>query len=659
MAPRTKITEEYLINFLNDKRCTFKKIDLNDKNKSKSKITFECGSGHVSTRRYDTVKKNKNICAICLKQENELNRDNGVEDLVKKCGYNLIEIFYDTDNDRKYKMIKVECKGKHEKTLHCKTDLTIGECKKCLLELAKLSDKLYCPGCLDDLPFDNFNNCESNVYRLGKDHYCRKCRFFQHSKIDFMYEHLTFENIEYKKCSKCVCWKILDCFSTDNNLQDKLKTFCKTCKQVMDIKDNNNNLETFKEATKYEKKGIKVDDIKRQKEIEENNTNEKIKIINKQKELNKQSLWLDNVVRQIEEKEKYHRCEQCDYKTENSSLFTRHLANIHDINVKWKNCEYCEDKFKEKSTLKNHLANIHNINVTWTNCTQENCNFRCKQKGTLSSHLANIHNINVTYHECEFCEFKTKEKSHVKRHLANIHNIGVKWSKCDQDMCDFKCKNNTDLNKHKSNIHDIGEHKCDFCARNRNSSIKHKDSQGNHKICKKCFRKVSGKNSRIEESWSDYLDEKFGTEYLLVSDRMIYGESCQKYRPDKLYASPNLIIHKECDENQHLYNNGSYTCDEKRISDIYDEFVNKTSYIVTRWNPHTYKVPEGKEKLNREERLKLDLYVTEKIREISKKLPKIFIIYMCYNKDNPRLSKNIPHVLIYDINDFNNFVESL
>jgi len=120
--------------------------------------------------------------------------------------------------------------------------------------------------------------------------------------------------------------------------------------------------------------------------------------------------------------------------------------------------------------------------------------------------------------------------------------------------------------------HDIGKYQCTFCLKNRNSSISYKDNQGIHKICKTFYKKVTGRSSRIEHIWSDYIDENLGTEYLAGSDTSLKQlGGCQRYRPDKLYIGIDLVELDECDEHQHLRSGRDYSCDEKRISDIYEE----------------------------------------------------------------------------------------
>ena len=104
-------------------------------------------------------------------------------------------------------------------------------------------------------------------------------------------------------------------------------------------------------------------------------------------------------------------------------------------------------------------------------------------------------------------------------------------------------------------------------------------------------------------------------------------------------------------ERKHKRKNGGYDCEEKRISDIYNEFIGK-DYIVVRWNPHTYKTSNNTPKMKQKERLELFVKVWKKMRTI-KTTQKIVIIYMFYDKDNPKLSQRIPHYFIDNENDLN------
>jgi hypothetical protein len=69
------------------------------------------------------------------------------------------------------------------------------------------------------------------------------------------------------------------------------------------------------------------------------------------------------------------------------------------------------------------------------------------------------------------------------------------------------------------------------------------------------------------------------------------------------------VLHVEIDEHQHDRDNGSYSCEERRISELYDEFPAKR-YTVVRINPHAYS--HAGIKPNKEERMQLLLRVMNK-----------------------------------------------
>jgi hypothetical protein len=343
--------------------------------------------------------------------------------------------------------------------------------------------------------------------------------------------------------------------------------------------------------------------------------------------------------------------DNCNFKCKTNGVLKRHKANIHNIDVIWYKCDKddCDFKCKNNNILKKHKANIHDINIKWFKCDQNNCAFKSKNKGDLKRHKVNIHDINIIWFECDQdnCDYRCKSNIGLKSHKIYIHDIDVIWYKCDQDNCNFECKSKTELNRHLSYFHDIGKHKCEICLNNRNSSIQFIDNFKNKlKICRECYNKSTGKDSKKETQMSDYLDKLNEiTPFLVGSDKSFKSiGGCSLKRPDKLYISPEVALWIECDESQHLNKNSSYLCDEKRISDCYDEF-NSKKLIVIRWNPDSYIVTKGK-KLTMKERL---IKLKELILEVLKTPPDelIYIYYMFYNKDNELISKNIPNKLVY------------
>jgi len=344
----------------------------------------------------------------------------------------------------------------------------------------------------------------------------------------------------------------------------------------------------------------------------------------------------------------YHKCDLCDdYETKYAGNLKRHKADKHNIGVTLYKCDLCDYEAKQPSHLKTHKAYKHNIGVTLYKC--DLCDYDAKRPSNLKRHKADKHNIGVTWYKCDLCDHKTKNASDLKKHKASKHNIGVTLYKCD--LCDYEAKRPGHLKSHKERIHDIGPHRCDYCFGNRHSRITYKDKNlgKNVHICRKCFNKATGKTSRVEVTWSNHLDKNLGTDFLLSSDRSMRSlGGCSRKRPDKLYASADRVIIGECDEKQHRNSNGSYSCEEERLSELYDEpSICGKPMAVIRWNPDTYKPPDGQSKAKRKERLSLYVYLHRKLSQSRSTWPRIAVYYMFYDLDNPHITKNLPYRLIY------------
>jgi hypothetical protein len=141
---------------------------------------------------------------------------------------------------------------------------------------------------------------------------------------------------------------------------------------------------------------------------------------------------------------------------------------------------------------------------------------------------------------------------------------------------------------------------------------------------------------------SAYLDEHIGVDFLVGSDKsMVSMGGCTKYRPDKLYVS-DMVIMVECDEHQHAKTGGDYSCDERRISELFDEFGGSTIAVI-RWNPDGYE--SDAPTVPRKERLARLVALFNEIRENKTTTP-IHIWYMWYDDDNPNIAENIPYTMI-------------
>ena len=326
-------------------------------------------------------------------------------------------------------------------------------------------------------------------------------------------------------------------------------------------------------------------------------------------------------------------CEICNKSYSTNGSLKMHIKMVHD-KIKDFECELCEFKCSTNGSLKTHIKRVHD-KIKDFEC--ELCEFKCSTNGDLKAHIKQVHD-KIKDFECELCDYKCSTNSHLKMHIKRVHNK-IKDFECE--LCDYKCSTNGSLQRHKEHVHDQGKHKCDFCLNHRNSAIVHNDNQGKHSICKECYRKVTGFSNRIEKDWSEYLDSNFGTEYLIGSDKSLQSlGGCQKYRPDKLYASPDLVLMLECDEHQHKYH--EYSCDEKRISDIYEEFSGK-KLIVIRWNPDKCK----NLKISRHDRM---VQCVRTMKNLLKNPPSdiIHVYYMYFDEDeeNSSIVKNLPKTFL-------------
>ena len=294
----------------------------------------------------------------------------------------------------------------------------------------------------------------------------------------------------------------------------------------------------------------------------------------------------------------------------------QHIREVHK-KLKSYRCDVCDKLFARNTDLKKHVNTIHKKLKPYR-C--DVCDKSFSQKGNLTAHIDTVHK-NLRPFKCQYCSMTFGMRSTLKKHMENIH--------------------------------DIGAFQCQLCLCNRNSQNTFHDDNGNElSICNKCFKKHTGKHTRIEQVWSNYLDEHIGTEFVIGRDQSLRGlGGCSRKRPDRLEASPSLVIISECDENQHRDSNGDYTCDEQRITELYDDpSIMGKPMVVIRFNPDNYKVPTDKKKLTFEDRLDVMVKLTQYVRS-NPPGDMITTYYICYDKDSPRLVQNMNYKLIYDEHD--------
>jgi len=333
----------------------------------------------------------------------------------------------------------------------------------------------------------------------------------------------------------------------------------------------------------------------------------------------------------------------CNDKFKEAGNLKKHMAAKHNVDVIWYPCTHpgCNDKFKRASHLNTHMSNKHDVDVIWHPCTHPGCNDKFKQPGTLKVHMSAKHDVDVIWYPCIHpgCNDKFKRAGHLKQHMSDKHDVGVIWHPCTDPECDDKFKQAVNFRAHMASVHDVGEFVCECCVGACGVVIEVVTEHGSMEVCRKCFKKITGCKTRKELRMRQFLlkDPALADvlPWLQRLDRRIGGEACTSYRPDALYAGTDVWIQVECQENQH--SGKAYSCEEKRISDIFDETGGK-SLVVIMWNPDRSRT----HKSSLDERLPP---LRDAILRASSSTPQypIQVWYMYYDRDNnPNICKNLP-----------------
>jgi hypothetical protein len=244
--------------------------------------------------------------------------------------------------------------------------------------------------------------------------------------------------------------------------------------------------------------------------------------------------------------------------------------------------------------------------------------------------------------KCTECDYSSSTSGSLVKHMRT--HSGERPFKCTE--CDYSSSTSGNLVKHMECIHDVGAHRCDYCLGNRNSLNQHYDEAGETdvSICRDCYRKATGFTSRVEKRWCEYTDEHLGTAGLMGSDKSLHSlGGCSMNRPDRLYGDQHTVELDECDEHQH--SGSSYSCEQRRISDFYnDPSICGKAMVIVRWNPDGYKPLPGRDKVGLEERLQLFVMLKRALRRLGAgALPKIVIFYMFYSRSNSSITTDLPH----------------
>ena len=209
------------------------------------------------------------------------------------------------------------------------------------------------------------------------------------------------------------------------------------------------------------------------------------------------------------------------------------------------------------------------------------CTYVAGRKDHLVRHARTQHTCDRPY-ACPQCPQAYARSDHLRRHVLAVHENARKHAcpHCDRTFC-----RSDKLREHLEHVHDLGNSQCDTCMGMRHTSIPY---DGIH-LCRQCFRKATGANSRVELHWSRFLDEHFGKHYLMGSDVSLQAMGgCSRVRPDKLWgsvvigATGSFAICGELDESWHR--DKARSCEEARMSEIAEAVGGKVVFV--RLNPH-------------------------------------------------------------------------
>ena len=80
-------------------------------------------------------------------------------------------------------------------------------------------------------------------------------------------------------------------------------------------------------------------------------------------------------------------------------------------------CIVCSAKFNNKTIFTNHVASVHDGEKPFK-C--EICNTRFATKAMMTDHVSSVHEVEKPF-KCEVCKAKFTEKSKITDHVCTVH----------------------------------------------------------------------------------------------------------------------------------------------------------------------------------------------------------------------------------------------
>lgn len=316
------------------------------------------------------------------------------------------------------------------------------------------------------------------------------------------------------------------------------------------------------------------------------------------------------------------------------------------IRTKRYKCADCNCIYKHERDRTVHVNESH-LELRKFECPEPHCASKpFSRERERDKHVREVH-LNLRPWPCSVCDLRFKRKYDRKKH-EQTHDRKHDHL-CPQ--CNMPFTRPHDLKRHL-----VTEHQPNYCSGCKSfiagKKMTHTEKDGTMVLlCSACYHDKTGKEVRVELQWREYLNEYLGTEHLLLCDQPMKrfgGDS--NFKPDRLSRYGDRALLEECDEHQHE-DTHRYKDEEGRMLAIMnDPMLAGTTLIVIRWNPHAYTPPEGQQRKGRATRLETHVALVRHLL-VHPPTARITVYYLFYSADNPQICRNLPHHLLYSVDD--------
>ena len=224
-----------------------------------------------------------------------------------------------------------------------------------------------------------------------------------------------------------------------------------------------------------------------------------------------------------QEKEKKHKCGQCDKAFARSEHLKRHVASVHEGKKNF-NCEFCEKAFTRSDRLKRHIAVVHE-GLDGIEC--ELCGKSYYDKSSLKKHIKRVHegeaypdsdfgsdweesgdesdsfyqddveiDVESGEYPCGICSKQFSQPRHVKTHMIKEHSLDMNGGKYDNPWA-------------VGHLEEFLYYCCPECnkkTQSKESFLQHAIDR--HPLAKETLQMFGVKTEPYDDDWEEYNEEE-------------------------------------------------------------------------------------------------------------------------------------------------------